>query len=83
MSDELDPSALDDFKNDLEQLVADLQEAFDSGESRYYYDEQQEVLFVELSGLQDLSEDEIETTAEPVLNAYDLDLDEIYILPLN
>ena len=79
---ELDPSALDDFKNDMEQLVAELQEAFESKESRYYYDDQQEVLFVELSGLEQYSEEEIESTAEPVLNAYDLDLDEIYILPL-
>ncbi len=82
MSD-LDPSALDDFKNEVEQLVSDLQEAFDSDQSRYYYDDQQEILFVELSGLQNLDDEEIETTAEPVLDAYDLDLDEIYILPLN
>lgn len=82
MSD-LDPSALDDFKNEVEQLVSDLQEAFDADQSRYYYDDQQEILFVELSGLQNLDEEEIETTAEPVLDAYDLDLDEIYILPLN
>ena len=81
--DELDPSALDDFKNDMEQLVADLQEAFDSGESRYYYDDQQEILYIELSGLDQLGDEEIETTAEPVLNVYDLDLDEIYIMPLN
>lgn len=80
---ELDPSALDDFKNDIEQMVSDLQEAFDSDKSRYYYDDQQEILFVELSGVDQLDEDEIEATAEPVLNSYDLDLDEVYILPLN
>jgi hypothetical protein len=48
----------------------------------FFIDEQNEILYVKLEGLNDYNEDEIEEIATPVLSELDLDFEEIILLPL-
>jgi hypothetical protein len=63
-------------------LVNTLKESFESDEARFFIDEQNEILYVKLEGLNDYSEEEIEEIAAPILSELDLDFEEIVILPL-
>jgi hypothetical protein len=75
-------SQLNAWQEDIEYLVKVLKESFESIDSRYTVDEQNEILYVELEGLQDYSEKEIAEIAEPLLEAIDLDFEDIILLPL-
>ncbi|MCH2448925.1 MAG: hypothetical protein MK198_02145 [Gracilimonas sp.] len=70
------------FIEDVEFLVNTLKESFESDEARFFIDEQNEILYVKLEGLNDYSEEEIEEIAAPILSELDLDFEEIVILPL-
>jgi hypothetical protein len=70
------------FVEDVEFLVNTLKESFESSDVQFYIDEQNEILYVKLEGLNDYTEDEIEEIAEPVLDELDLDFEEIILLPL-
>ena len=70
------------FIEDVEFLVNTLKESFESNETQFFIDEQNEILYVKLEGLNDYSEEEIEEIAAPVLSELDLDFEEIIILPL-
>lgn len=75
-----------DFKqwtNDIEFLVHTLKESFESTEANYNLDEINDVLYVELEGLQEYSEEEIIEIAEPVLEVSELNFEDIILLPLN
>lgn len=76
-------SQLNAWQEDIEYLVKVLKESFESIDSRYTVDEQNEILYVELEGLQDYSEKEIAEIAEPLLEAIDLDFEDIILLPLS
>ena len=69
------------FIEDVEFLVNTLKESFESNEARFFIDEQNEILYVKLEGLNDYSEEEIEEIAAPILSELDLDFEEIVILP--
>ena len=69
-------------EKDIEILVDVLRRCFDAEKARYHLPIQQNMLYVEISGLQELTQDEIEEIAGPVLTELDLDFDEIMILPL-
>lgn len=75
-------SQLNAWQEDIEYLVKVLKESFESIDSRYSVDEQNDILYVELEGLQDYSEKEIAEIAEPLLGAIDLDFEDIILLPL-
>lgn len=70
------------FIEDVEYLVNILKESFESTDSQFFIDEQNEILYVKLEGLNDYSEEEIEEIAGPVLDELDLDFEEIILLPL-
>ena len=71
------------WHEDIEYLVKILKESFESTNSSYYVDEMNEILYVELEGLDDYSEDEIVEIAGPVLEELDLDFEDIILLPLS
>ncbi|MDZ7756360.1 hypothetical protein [Rhodohalobacter sp.] len=70
------------FVEDVEFLINTLKESFESTDSQFFIDEQNEILYVKLEGLNDYSEDEIEEIAAPILSELDLDFEEIILLPL-
>lgn len=69
------------FQEDLAFLVNTLKEAFEADKVRYSIEAETETLYVELSGLEDFSEDEIVETAGEILEELYLDFDEIILLP--
>ena len=70
------------FIEDVESLIQTLKESFESDDAQFFIDEQNEILYVKLEGLNDYSESEIEEIAAPVLSELDLDFEQIIILPL-
>lgn len=70
------------FIEDVEFLIKTLKEVFESNDAQFFIDEQNEILYIKLEGLNDYSEDEIEEIASPVLSELDLDFDQIILLPL-
>lgn len=70
------------FIEDVEFLVKTLKESFEADEVQFFIDEQNEILYVKLEGLNDYTEEEIEEIASPVLDELDLDFEEIILLPL-
>lgn len=75
-------SQLNAWHEDIDYLVNVLKESFESTDSRYSIDEQNNLLYIALEGLQDYSEEEIIEIAEPLLEAIDLDFEDIILLPL-
>lgn len=71
------------WHEDIEYLVKILKESFESTSSSYYVDEMNNVLYVELEGLSDYTQDEIIEIAGPVLEELDLDFEDILLLPLS
>ncbi len=69
-------------ENDLNLLVDTLRQCFGAKKARYYVDEG-DILFIEIEGLDDLSDNEITEVAEPVLEELDMGFDEILLLPLS
>jgi hypothetical protein len=70
------------FVEDVEFLINTLKESFESTDSQFFIDEQNEILYVKLEGLNDYSEEEIEEIAAPILSELDLDFEEIILLPM-
>ncbi len=70
------------FMEDVEFLIQTLKDSFESDDAQFFIDEQNEILYVKLEGLNDYTENEIEEIAAPVLSELDLDFEEIIILPL-
>jgi hypothetical protein len=68
---------------DIEILVDVLRQCFLAGRARYYIAVEQNSLFVEIEGLEEFSQEEIAEVAEPILEEFDLDFDEIVLLPMN
>lgn len=73
---------LDSFEQDLKVLVESLKESFESSQARHYVDSLNEILYVELEGLEEYSEEEIDEIAGPLLEELDLDFEEIVLIPL-
>lgn len=70
------------WQKDVEYLVEILKESFESTEARYSVDDMNEILYVELEGLQDYSDEEIVEIAEPILDTLEMDFEDIILLPL-
>ena len=71
------------WHEDIDYLVKILKESFESTDSSYYVDEMNEILYVELEGLDDYTEEEIVEIAGPILEELDLDFEDIILLPLS
>lgn len=70
------------WEEDATFLVKTLAEIFESEESRFYIDDINNILYVELKDLNDFEDDEIIEMAEPVLSELDLDFEDVILLPL-
>ncbi len=70
------------WQEDIEYLVKVLKDSFESTDAVFYLDELNNILYVELEGLADFSDDEIVDIAQPVLEELDLDFEDIILLPL-
>jgi hypothetical protein len=70
-------------EQDIEILVDVLRQCFMAEKARYYLPAHQNELFIEIEGLDELSQEEISETAEPVLEEFNLDFDEILLIPMN
>lgn len=71
------------WHEDIEYLVKILKESFESAEASYSVDEINDILYVELEGLDEYSEEEIIEIAGPILEELDLDFEDILLLPLS
>jgi hypothetical protein len=80
--EEPNESEYEAWMEDVEYLVNVLRESFESDDARFVLDEENDILYVELEGLQDYTEDEIIEIAEPVLEALELDFEDIVLIPL-
>lgn len=73
---------INEWQEEVEYLVGVLKESFESSDARYSVDELNDILYVELEGLNDYSEEEIVEIAEPILEEVELDFEDIILLPL-
>lgn len=71
------------WHEDIDYLVKILKESFESAEASYSVDEINDILYVELEGLDEYSEEEIIEIAGPILEELDLDFEDILLLPLS
>lgn len=69
------------WHEDIQFLVNVLKESFESTSSAYYLDEMNNILYVELEGLDEYSDEEIAEIAQPVLEELDLDFEDVILLP--
>lgn len=83
MSEQNEEEALSAWEKDVEFLVKILKESFESTEVKYSVDEHNNILYVELEGLQDYPDEEIIEIAEPIFETADLDFEDIILLPLS
>lgn len=74
---------LEAWQQDVEYLVKILKESFESTKASYSVDEMNDILYVELEGLQDYPDEEIVEIASPILEEIELDFEDIILLPLN
>lgn len=80
--DDINESEYDALQQDIEFLVHSLKESFESDDARYSIDELNDILYIELEGLQDYSSEEIVEIAEPLLDEMELEFKDILLLPL-
>jgi hypothetical protein len=80
--DERNESDFEEWEKDVEFLIYTLKESFESEQANYEYDEINDVLYIELEGLQEYSEDEIVEIAEPILDVSELNFEDIILLPI-
>lgn len=71
------------WHEDIEYLVKILKESFESTSASYSVDEINDILYVELEGIDEYSEEEIIEIAGPILEELDLDFEDILLLPLS
>lgn len=70
------------YEQDIKVLVDTLRKCFNAEKARYSVVGHQNILYIEIEGLDELSPEEISEVAEPVLDELDMDFDEISLLPL-
>lgn len=70
------------FETDIEELVTTLKQVFETDKARWFLHEPSDTLYVELGGLDEYDEFEIEVIAGPILEELDLDFEEIILMPL-
>ena len=80
--DKNNESELEEWEKDVQYLVSVLKESFESTDARYSVDDLNDILYVELEGLDEYSEEEIIEIAEPILDIIELDFEDIILVPL-
>lgn len=80
--DDLNADERQAWTEDVEYLVKILKESFESTDASYFVDEMNEILYVELEGLNEYPDDEIAEIAGPILEELDMDFEDIVLLPL-
>jgi len=80
--EESNESEFEEWQKDVEYLVNILKESFESTEARYTIDDMNDLLYIELEGLDEYSEEEIVEIAEPILDVIELDFEDIILIPL-
>ena len=79
---EFTESDYDAWENDLELLSDTFCKIFESEKARYTVDQNGQRLVIEIEGLEEIPEEEINEAAADVLNELDLDFDEVILLPM-
>jgi len=83
MSEQNEEEAISSWKEEVEYLVNVLKESFESTDVNYSVDEHNNILYVELEGLQEYSNEEVVEIAEPIFELADLDFEDIILMPLS
>lgn len=68
------------FENDINELVLQIRTAFNAEKSRWFLHEQSDTLYVEISGIDSVSEEEIDALMTPIMDELELDFEEIILL---
>ena len=76
------PDDLTLFDNEINELVERIKTAFKAEKSRWTLHDQTDTLYVEISGMEDWSEEDIDTLMTPIMDDLELDFEEIILLPL-
>lgn len=69
------------FENDINELVLQIRTAFNAEKSRWFLHEQSDTLYVEISGIDSVSEQEVDALMTPIMDELELDFEEIILLP--
>ena len=69
------------FENDINELVIQIRTAFNAEKSRWFLHEQSDTLYVEISGIDSVSEQEVDALMTPIMDELELDFEEIILLP--
>ncbi|MDA0671536.1 MAG: hypothetical protein O2991_02500 [Bacteroidetes bacterium] len=77
------PDPIHDFEEDIKFLVQALQDSFEADAAQAKVDDHNNLLYIEIEGLQEYSDEEIEEIAGPILEELDLDFEEILLVPLS
>jgi hypothetical protein len=72
---------LDRFENDIRGLSEALQRAFGATKVRWFNHEQSETLYIEIDGLENIADEDVERIAAPIIDESDLDFEEIILIP--
>lgn len=83
MMEENNETEFEEWQKDVEYLVQVLKESFESTEARYTIDELNDILYVELEGLDQYPDEEIIEIAEPILDVIELDFEDVILLPIS
>ena len=73
---------LDNFEHDVAHLTEQLKVAFQSKKASYTIHEHSDTLYIQIDGLENFTDIDIEVIANPILNSIDLDFEEIIISPI-
>ena len=70
------------FDQEINSLVEQIKTAFKAEKSRWYLHDQTDTLYVEISGMESWSEEDIDALMTPIMDDLELDFEEIILLPL-
>lgn len=69
------------FEKDINDLVDQIKTAFNAEMSRWFLHEQSDTLYVEISGIENFSDEDIDVMLTPIMDELELDFEEIILLP--
>ena len=70
------------FDQEINNLVEQIKTAFKAEKARWYLHDQTDTLYVEISGMDAWSEEDIDALMTPIMDDLELDFEEIILLPL-
>ena len=70
------------FDQEINKLVEQIKSVLKAEKSRWYLHDQTDTLYVEISGMDNWSEDDIDALMTPIMHDLELDFEEIILLPL-